>query len=97
MRLFRTRSVVVQAVQVTGFNDDALRDFCGPRGYRRSKPQRSPGINIEPDGVVGQVRNDRLGAWLDCRIGDWVERDSHGGFMPVRAEHARARYQPLHG
>lgn len=97
MRIFRTRSTVVQALQVTGFNDDDMREWVGPGRYRRVRPQRRARMNVEPDGVVAQVYNAHLGAWLDCRVGDWVERGAHGEFLPVRPDHARARYQPAFG
>jgi hypothetical protein len=86
VRLFRTRSVIVQAVRVTGFNWAELREFCGADRLRREYPAR-PG-----SGVVARIRCRPHDVWIPVRVGDWVERDPTGALVPVRVEHAAARY-----
>ena len=88
MRIFRTRSVVVQAIQVTGGNWDELRGFCGPDRFRRvyPTPPRS--------GVVARIRCVPHDVWIPVRVGDWVERDATGALCPVRGETVPARYEP---
>lgn len=81
--------MVVQAVLVTGFNWDELREFCGPSRLRRIYPAR-PG-----SGEVALVRTVPHEVWLPVRVGDWVERDATGALCPVRVEQAAARYEPV--
>lgn len=97
MRLYRTRSIIVQTVQVTGFNWPDLEAFCGPQNVRRRPLRRGLGANTEPDGTIGDTYSASHNTWLPFRVGDWIESGPHGDLTPVRAEHRAARYQPLHG
>lgn len=86
MKLFRTRSVVVQAIQVTGSNWSELAAFAGADRLRRI-PRTLP-----RSGVVAEIWAADFGCWLGVRVGDWVERGARDALVPVRPEHANARY-----
>lgn len=96
MRLARTRSVVVQTMQVTGFNWADLEQFCGSHRIRRRVQVRGRGANTEPDGIIGEVYATGYDRWLPFRVGDWIEHGC-GEYVPIRPDQYTARYQPLHG
>ena len=71
---YRKRPVVVEAMQWTGNNVDALQDWAGVTtvlGPTLAKPLR-----------LFVAANQ---AWLDLEVGEWVIRDSLG-FYPCKAE-----------
>lgn len=77
---YRKRPVEIQAMQWTGWNDDALICFCGERSfYKLVKPDRLPG-NKEFTAKLWVAANQE---WLGIETGEWVAKDSQG-FYPIK-------------
>jgi hypothetical protein len=87
---WRRRPVVVEMLEWTGENAEAMRQFCG-RG--------AEGWRFEPPAGAGRaaVWNDQEHAWIPLGIGHRVVRGALGEVYPVSPEAVAATYEPADG
>jgi hypothetical protein len=87
---YRRRPVVVEMLEWTGANAEAVREFCG-RG--------AEGWRFEPPAGAGRaaVWNDQEHAWIPLAVGHRVVKGALGEVWPISPEAVAATYEPADG
>jgi hypothetical protein len=75
---FRKRPIEVEALQWTGDNLPEMRSFAGDNFEVRVDPGEH-----YPE-ATGRVFDHLHRTWIFVQTHDWVVRDGHGAFYPVR-------------
>lgn len=84
--LYQKRPIVIEALQWTGENRDAMWAFTGRDNfYPLEQPSQKITFSGEPTGVWNTAKlyvaaNDE---WLFLETGEWVAQDSRG-FYPIK-------------
>lgn len=75
---YRKRPVVIEAIQWTGSNADAVGAFAGARFNVLDEPSPS-----DPD-ATAEVLDSLHSTWILVYTGDWIIRGVKGEFYPCR-------------
>ena len=86
-RKFRKKPVVIEAIEVTKSNWNAISDFLGMESWRQGKWWANPLEN-----KVGIVT---LEGTMVADAGDWIIRGVKGDFYPCKPDIFEATYEPV--
>lgn len=84
MTRYRTKPTVIEAVQWTGDNWEAVEKFAG-ECVRRSSPGGNP---------ITDVYDYLHTAWIPFGVGDWIIQGRKSEYYPCRDDVFQAKYEP---
>lgn len=87
---FRKRPVIIEAMQYTGANGEAVANWCGGR-------VRSEGKSSDPSDVARWLDIPTLEGVMRATRGDWIVKGVAGEFYPCKPDIFAATYEPVEG
>lgn len=83
MSKYRKKPVVIEAIQWTGSNGEAMAEFIGDCGANLDDP-------LHPRLVISTFEGD-----MTADAGDWIIRGVKGEFYPVKPDIFSATYEKV--